>query len=114
MVYGEGPTESYEEYCKTSRGKHPASPAALRKRIVKSVDVLFLQNDFYSLELIMNLLAELAQDNKHAFEKAFLLRKLEGKTQEEIRIVFTFANEFFFARSKRGANKRQCTRSAKQ
>lgn len=101
MFYGEGQTESYEEYCKTYLGKHPASPAALRKRIAKHLDVLFLQNDFSSCELIMNLLAELAQDNDHAAEKAFLIRKLEGKTQEEIHSVFIFVNSFFSARPRR-------------
>lgn len=114
MVYGEGPVESYEEYCEMFIGRHEASPAALKKRIVKSVDILFLQEDFRSLELIMKLLAELAQDNKHAFEKACLIRDLEGKTQEEIHTVSTFANAFFSARPKSGANKRQRTRSAKQ
>lgn len=95
MIYGSAPAKSYEKYCETFTGRHEASPAALREQIAERLDILFRQADFFSLERVYQLLAELAQDNDYAASKALLLRELEGKTQSQINCVYSFSRSYF-------------------
>ena len=73
----------YEDMKRDRRGRKPRSPEAMRKQIDKSLDLMFVAGDFWTLETVRRLLVCLTLFDDAALNYSLALMRLNDATDDQ-------------------------------
>lgn len=92
----QGEDYSYKDFYFERRVKPRKTQEAQRKALNKSLDKLGEQRDFWSLEEVRLFVDQLIDEEKtdRGYELLFILTKLNGATDEQLKTIGTFTRAF--------------------